>query len=134
MNKICVITSGAPGSGKSFFASYLQYLNPSAIICCADDLFEIDGEYKWDADKLVYAHQRCKEKFIKALEDECPLVICANTNAQLAHRQFFIDKAREIGYTVFSLGIENLGTINQHGVPEETVKKMANSLKQNFRF
>lgn len=132
--KTAVILSGAPGRGKSNFANFLKLLDPAAVIVCADDGFMVNGEYKFDPKRLAEVHAACFRKFCEALENEEKLVIVANTNAILSHRKKYIDKATEMGYEVISLGVEDLGHKNQHGVPNEAVERMAKSLKENFRF
>lgn len=125
----CLILRGSSGSGKTTLATYLKGLNFNADIqiCCADDYFERDGEYKFDVSKLGAAHLACQHKFCAALEDGLDCIV-ANTNVSRSDRNFYVRSAKAAGYRVFSLVVENLGTTNIHNVPEETLVKQKKRL------
>jgi adenylate kinase family enzyme len=52
-----ILLRGLPGSGKSTFAKTL-----GGIHIEADQYFMENGEYKFDASKLKYAHQYCQSQ------------------------------------------------------------------------
>ncbi len=132
--KTCVVLRAASGAGKSTLAAYIKGLNFNADIqvACADDYFEHDGEYKFDASKLGAAHRSCQNKFLTALENGLDVVV-ANTNTTISDRNWYASRAKAAGYRVFSLVVENLGTQNVHNVPEEVLenqkKKLRNSIE-----
>lgn len=134
-NKIAIIIRGAMGSGKSSFATYLKSLNKDAVICTADDYFTDNfGNYNFNPKELPLAHNSCREKYVKAMADGVPLVVCANTNAKEGDFSFYLAKAREWGYTAFSIVIENRhGNRNEHNVSEEKVASCAENIKNSLK-
>ena len=118
--KTLIIVRGIPGSGKTTFANML-----GKAVCCADDYFMRDGEYKWNVENIGNAHgwsQRKCRRFMKAQVDR---IIVANTNTTEREMQPYMDLARQFGYMVFSVIVENRhGGESVHGVPEATLDKM----------
>lgn len=117
--KELIIIRGTSGSGKSTFAESL-----GGVVCCADDYFMVDGQYRFDATKLKQAHEACKQKFDQAVLNGEPKIVLANTNTQewefLAYKNF----AESHGYRVFVVIVENRhGGTNVHGVPDEVLAK-----------
>ena len=52
-------------------------------------------------------------------------IVVSNTSTTEKEMQPYLDLAREFGYTVVSLIVENRhGNSNVHNVPQETLKKM----------
>lgn len=139
--RIIIILRGVSNSGKSTFAEYLKdifYWNvdKSCEICCADDFFENEkGDYTFDASKLDLAHRLCKNKFTKSLQNGVELVIVANTNIKPSHFDFYIETAKEYGYTLFSLVMEKRfeGGDNGHDVPEKSLQLMENNIKISLK-
>jgi uridine kinase len=137
--KVCVILRGVSGSSKSTFANYLEFLgreNFDVTICSADDYFyEKYGEYKWNAAELGAAHNFCQTNFNNALSLNHNLVVVANTNTKESDFKYYLDKAQESGYTVFSLVVEKRfeGGDNGHNVPAETLSKMENNIKSSLK-
>lgn len=116
-----VICRGVSGAGKSAFAKFL-----GGVICCADDFFMEDGKYNFDATKLKLAHEACRIKFEEAIRRGESRVVVANTNTQNWEFEPYMNFAKEHGYTVFSLIVENRhGGENVHGVPLEVLEKQA---------
>ena len=131
MNKTCIILRGCPGSGKSAFAKTIA--NENTIICCADDYFMVNGEYKFDGSKIKAAHQACKDKFADAIKNGYSVIV-ANTNIQEWEFQHYMDSATFHGYKVFVVVVENRhGSENIHGCPEDKVKLMALKLEESIK-
>lgn len=138
-NKVCVIARGTSGSTKSTFAEYLQYIhtfgnpNGSTVICEADSFMYEGDEYVFKPEKLGMAHNKCREKFEKALEGDANLVICSNTNTREFDVNTYKDLADKYGYTTFVVVLENRGTTDIHNVPIETKQKQAAQLKNSIK-
>ena len=131
--KTVIVISGKSGTGKSSLAAYIQGLSPSVRICCADDFFMVDGEYKFDAAKLGQAHKSCWEKFEKALADGCDCLI-SNTSTLAAERKRYLKRARECGFMAFSIALEDLGNISIHAVPLDVLDRQGRNLRESFKF
>ena len=121
MEKVLYIVRGIPGSGKSTFAKTLGGQHYEA------DMFFIDeeGNYKFDVTKIKDAHQWC-QSFVKSdMILEYPKIVVSNTSTQEWEMEPYFNLAKEFGYTVFSVVVENRhGGINQHGVPEDKLQMM----------
>jgi predicted kinase len=118
--KILYIVRGIPGSGKSTFANSLD-----CPVFEADMYFMIDGEYKFEADKLKLAHNWCKLRVEHSMEDDFQKIAVSNTFTQEWEMEAYYEMAKQYGYTVFSVIIENRhGGVNEHGVPEDKLKMM----------
>lgn len=135
MTKTFFLIRGASGSGKSTFARTLASMNPSHMICEADSYFiDRDGTYNFDATKLGAAHKYCQNLFEQALKDSVSLVICSNTNVNRRDYQFYLDKAKEYGYTTHVVVVErHLGTKSVHNVPQETLDRQVANLRNSIQ-
>jgi predicted kinase len=123
MKRNLVIVRGLPGSGKSTFAKLLQ--NNPEFVCTADDFLMVDGKYEWSPEKAGGAHLKCQAKCRDLMRLKFPLVVVANTSTTERELRPYYDLAKEFGYTVFSVIVENRHEgENEHDVPEETLKKM----------
>jgi predicted kinase len=121
MEKVLYIVRGIPGSGKSTFAKTLGGQHYEA------DMFFIDeeGNYKFDVTKIKDAHQWC-QSFVKTdMILEYPKIVVSNTSTQEWEMEPYFKLAKEYGYTVFSVVVENRHEgVNQHGVPEDKLQMM----------
>ena len=123
MEKILTICRGIPGSGKSTFAKTLGGQHYEA------DMFFIDeeGNYKFDVTKIKEAHQWCQSIVKTDMILEYPKIVVSNTSTEEWEMEPYFTLAKEYGYTVFTIVVENRhGGVNQHGVPEEKVEQMKN--------
>lgn len=119
-----IILRGLPGSGKSTFAGILSG-GDGRIVCCADDFFMVDGEYKFDINLIGSAHKSCEKKCRLLMMHNEPRIIVANTGTTEKEINTYINMAEEYGYRVFSVVVENRHEgISVHGVPEETLQRM----------
>ena len=120
--KTLYIVRGVPGSGKSTFAQSLD-----CPVFEADQYF-IDsetGEYKFDGSKIKLAHNWCKLRVEQSMEDDFQKIAVSNTFTQEWEMDAYYELARQYGYRVFSLIVENRhGGVNEHGVPEDKLELM----------
>jgi predicted kinase len=129
MNKKLYIVRGLPGSGKSTFA--LDLVGSDFLVCEADKYFMVDGEYKFDGSKLKEAHESCRNLVETYMKDSLVNdqfyreIAVSNTFTQEWEMQAYIDLAKQYGYMVFTVIVENRhGGVNQHGVPDEALTRM----------
>ena len=122
--KTLYIVRGIPGSGKSTFAQSLD-----CPVFEADQYF-IDsetGEYKFDGSKIKLAHNWCKLRVEQSMEDDFQKIAVSNTFTQEWEMDAYYELAKQYGYRVFSLIVENRhGGVNEHGVPEDKLEIMKN--------
>jgi predicted kinase len=130
---------GLPGMGKSTVAKALADAHTNGdpadrvepVIVSADDYFvQTDGTYAWDRTKLNLAHSQCMSRFDAALKKGVEVVIVDNTNIKRRDFAYYQGLAHEMGYQFFEVAVGNLDveastTRNKHGVPRETVERMA---------
>ena len=139
------IMRGLSGSGKSTKArqimdSFLEeYPALSAVICSADYFFvDSSGEYKFDANKLGQAHAFCRGMVDAATRVGVDLIIIDNTNTRKWEYQSYLDMAKEARYEVEEIIVGDLdeesilkyAKRNAHGVPLETIMKMADRFEK----
>ena len=123
MEKILYCVRGIPGSGKSTFAKTLGVQHYEA------DMFFINenGEYNFDFTKIKDAHQWCQGMVKTDMILEYPKIVVSNTSTQEWEMEPYFNLAKEFGYSVFSVIVENRhGGINEHNVPEDKIEQMKN--------
>lgn len=131
-----VLMIGIPGSGKSTLAKQLsaeaEARGERAVICSADDFLMVDGQYRWEARKLGWAHRSCKDKARQACVDKTELIIIDNTNLDKRDRRKYLNLAAEFGYQTeikvvgeFTEEFAKVCAARQiHGVSVETLLRM----------
>ena len=134
MNKNIVILIGGPsGSGKSTLAKHIiQNHLPDAIHLEADNYFMVDGEYKFDINKLGQAHKHCELSFRKAISENKNVIVSNTLTTQKEINKYldFVPESYEVLYTfpprLYSMTVSDLHKSNKHGVPIETIEKQKN--------
>ena len=125
--KQLILLRGLPGSGKSTFAKTL-----GGIHIEADQYFMRDGVYEFDASQIKNAHNYCQSQTrawmthnVNSITPD--RIIVSNTFTQEWEMDAYFEMAKEFGYQVFSLVVENRhGGMNVHGCPEDKIEQMRN--------
>jgi predicted kinase len=123
MEKILYIVRGIPGSGKSTFAKTLSDNHYEA------DMYFLDQEsnYVFDGTKIKNAHAWCLDKVKTDMAVARKKIVVSNTFTQEWEMEPYFELAKQYGYKVFSIIVENRHEgINQHGVPEDKIEQMKN--------
>ena len=123
MEKVLFIVRGIPGSGKSTFAKTLGGQHYEADMFFIDE----DGNYKFDGTKIKDAHKWCQSFVETDMVLEYPKIVVSNTFTQEWEMKPYMDLAKEHGYKVFTIVVENRHDGNNvHNVPEDKIEQMAN--------
>lgn len=127
MDKVLFLLRGLPGAGKSTLAK-----NIGAVFFEADMYFYEGNEYKFNPLKLKDAHAWCQNQVRISMKNAnggmLPSKIAvANTFTQEWEMDAYYNMAKEYGYIVFSLVVENRHNgVNIHNVPEDKLELMKN--------
>ena len=117
---------GLPGSGKSTVAKIISG-GSGPTHYEADMYFMRNGKYEFDGSKLKHAHEWCKDMVYMDMLKGVPTIAVSNTFTQEWEMEAYYELAKEHGYTVFSLVVENRhGGQNEHGVPADKLEQMKN--------
>lgn len=119
--KSLFLLRGLPGSGKSTLAKQIGGMHLEA------DMYFVDaeGNYNFDASKIKDAHNWCRHTTMELMKSETSPVIISNTFTQEWEMEAYHLLAQELGYTVFSVIVENRHNgVNEHGVPDDKLKVM----------
>jgi adenylate kinase family enzyme len=127
MTQLLIILQGAPGSGKTTLGKQIASVIDGEIFS-TDDLFIENGVYKFDASKLGLYHKINLERAIEAMKAKKNVVI-DNTNLKAWESFGYVKAAVDMGIIVkFVRAIGNFQ--NTHGVPDEKVETMRNSIEE----
>lgn len=122
---------GLPGQGKTAVASALAAGHDAVLVVSADHFFtKPDGTYEWFREGLAAAHEWCRSQYEAAIKTDTNVIIVDNTNIKRRDFKFYEDLALEAGYQFFEITVGNLDVEasakrNKHGVPRETLERMA---------
>jgi len=120
-NKILVIMQGHSGSGKSTLAKQIAKVIDAEIFS-TDELFIVNGVYKFDPSKLGFFHKKNLDNCIAAMKRGVN-VVCDNTNIRQWEAKGYVEAALDLGFEVkFIRATGNFQ--NVHGVPNDKVEQM----------
>ena len=125
--KTLFILRGLPGSGKTTLAKSI-----GAVHFEADMYFMVGKEYKFDVTKLKQAHAWCQDQVRISMKNSDNKIgdlriAVSNTFTQEWEMEPYVEMAKEYGFKVFTLIVENRhGGVNQHEVPEDKIELMKN--------
>ncbi len=125
--KVCIIMRGVSGSGKTNCVKILSKLfDESAFsIFSTDNFFMINGEYKFDPNKLKLYHDNNFQNFEKATLNNIQITCVDNTNLTNEYKKY-TEFARNHGYVVvvldcIKLSPEVLVARSTHNVPIRSI-------------
>ena len=125
--KTLYILRGIPGSGKTTLAKSIGAVHFEA------DMYSMVGkEYKFDVTKLKQAHAWCQDQVRISMKNSDNKIgdlriAVSNTFTQEWEMEPYVEMAKEYGFKVFTLIVENRhGGVNQHEVPEDKIELMKN--------
>lgn len=122
-----LLVRGAPGSGKSTFASVIAKLYDFKHY--EADMFMMEnGVYKFDKRKLGWAHGQCQEAVRRDLFINGENVVVSNTFTTQKELAPYIKMGTDAHYVVEQIILRSdFGSV--HNVPRETVEKMRRRLE-----
>lgn len=128
--KTLLLVRGLPGSGKTTLA---ETLIGKDNVYSADDFFtDTIGNYNYNISRIHEAHIFCfgnvKQRMIYETENsQFSIIAVANTFTQEWEMEKYINLAKEFGYTVHSVIVENRhGGKNIHSVDDDKLEQMKN--------
>ncbi|REJ80894.1 MAG: ATP-binding protein [Bacteroidetes bacterium] len=129
--KSIYLIRGLPGSGKSTLANELSEdgLYP---VFSVDEYFTNPqtGNYEFNYSRNHLAYKACQENALLAMRQGVRKILIDNTFTLEWEMEPYIKIAKENGYRVFVLTVENRHEgQNIHGVTDEQMKKMAEKFK-----
>ena len=117
-----ILLRGVPGSGKSTLAKIIGGEHYETDMYFQRGLKDV---YQFDASKLKQAHEWCRDLVIMAMLGQEPKIVVSNTFTQKWEMDAYYELAKQYGYQVHSLIVENRhGGVNEHGVPEDKLQAM----------
>lgn len=143
MNKTLYIMRGLPGSGKSTRAREICHEAfkmgaDGAVICSTDSFFIVGGKYVFNRDNIGWNHTQNQQRVEDLMRHKVNVIIVDNTNTtqkeMAPYKHFAVDYGYEIREVI--IGAESMRVDldayittcverNTHGVPRESIEKMA---------
>lgn len=135
-SKKLVILRGVSGAGKSTVASMLSMTDVGRKAHFEADMYHYDqdGNYNWNPDLIHKAHAWCQEQTDAVMFLGYDLVVVSNTSTSEREIKPYLAMARQYGYDVISLVVENRhGNDSVHGVPQDTRDKQESRLRGSLK-
>ena len=128
-----ILVRGVSGAGKSTIADMLDLYLHSCF--STDDMFMVDGEYKFDPSKLGEYHDATVQKVKDVMVDRQfeigsgedlltpTTIVVHNTFTQEWEMKPYFELAETFGWRVHTIIVENRhGSKSIHDVPDDVVK------------
>lgn len=125
-SKTLYIIRGVPGSGKSTLAHQL-----TKNVVETDDFMMVDGEYKYDKDKVYACHKKCYNKVLDYMAHGVTPIAVANTFIKKKDYKPYVDLAKEFGYDV-EIKVCKGDYKNVHNVPQDRVEQMKSKFQESI--
>ncbi|MCP3681523.1 MAG: ATP-binding protein [bacterium] len=135
MNKTLYLLRAVSGAGKTTLANTLVEHLPNTVAFAADDYhYDDKGVYNWKPENMSKAHKWCQDSVRKSMEQPCSNIVVHNTNTSEKEIAPYLSLAKEYGYKVVSLLIENRhGNKSVHGVPEKVLEAQEQRLRNSLK-
>ena len=134
MKKTMFILRGPSGAGKGHYIqnNIIQDIGINkVVVCSADDYFNRNGEYDFDAALLPQAHQACMSKVLQAVLIGHECIVVDNTHTRYWEYENYVKLGKRHGYKINILELvpETLEEMrlcakrNVHNVPASVIAK-----------
>ena len=120
-----ILLRGVSGAGKSTVAKLMKAVE----LFSTDDYFMVKGKYEFDPSKLEENHKKCLQDVENVMIHKklYTNIVVHNTFTQEWEMQPYFDIAKEHGYTVHTLIVENRHRSESiHNVPDNVVNNQRN--------
>lgn len=141
-SNVIILLQGSSGVTKTTLAKkiklHAELKGLTTIICSADDCFinNSNNIYKFNRVLLQDAHNFCKNKFNKAIDNNINWIIVDNTNVDLKSIRPYYNPDNGYKYKVVRPNVnwyfdaDECFKKNTHNVPLETIERMINSIRK----
>ena len=128
-----ILIRGVSGSGKSTLARLI--IQSGGFHYEADQYFvNGTGEYLFDPDLLSVAHRWCQDSVKVIMATVREDIVVSNTFTTEKELKPYLDLAKEYGYTVTTVVVENRNnTESIHDVPQEIRQRQADRLRNSIK-
>ncbi len=126
-----VMVRGLPGSGKSTLCRLLSEEGKYPVFSF-DDYFTdaTTGEYDFRHEDNHIAYKHCAERVEEAMQKSVVRIFLDNCFTLEWEMEPYFKLAKQFGYRMMAVTVENRhGGINNHGISNEQVQKMAAKYK-----
>ena len=123
-----ILVRGVSGAGKSTIADMMDWLGHRTVSFSTDDMFMVNGDYKFDPSKLGEYHaatvQKVRDVMIARYEIKIPeTIIVHNTFTEEGEMKPYFELAEEFNWRVHTIIVENRhGSKSIHDVPDDVIK------------
>ena len=123
-----ILVRGVSGAGKSTIADMMDWLGHRTVSFSTDDMFMVNGDYKFDPSKLGEYHaatvQKVRDVMIARYEIKIPeTIIVHNTFTEEWEMKPYFELAEEFNWRVHTIIVENRhGSKSIHDVPDDVIK------------